>query len=241
MQISVLDIMRIFDAEEKTIYEWIAKKGMPCIKVNEQYRFNYIELLEWALENKMVLTTDILALGERESTQSEVLAEALKWGGIYYDVPGKTREEVLENVVNLLVFPAEVDKKSLLEMLIAREIMESTAIGNGIALPHLRNPVILNIDEPFAALCFLKNAVDFNAFDREPVSVLFVLISPSTKMHLLLMSRLSFCLQDSGFKKYLRIKASKKELIAETIIIESRLVLQRKASDGKSVEKRGMT
>ncbi|MBI3313568.1 MAG: PTS sugar transporter subunit IIA [Candidatus Omnitrophica bacterium] len=230
MQISVRDIVRIFQVEEKTIYGWIAKKRMPCMKVNEQYRFNYIELLEWALQNKIKLTADILALGERESNTPEVLAHAMKAGGIYYDVPGKTREEVLRNVVELLPLPAEVDRKSLFEMFLAREAMESTAVGNGVALPHLRNPAILNIDEPFVVLCFLKEAVNFKAFDRKSVSILFGLISPSIKMHLLLLSRLSFCLQDPGFQKYLQVKAPKEQILAETIVIESRLISQTKAS-----------
>lgn len=237
MQISIPDIMKIFQVQEKTIYEWIAKKKMPCVKANEQFRFNTIELLEWSLENRIRLTADILALGERELGKPGILAEALKIGGVYYDVQGENREEVLKHVVQLLAFPVEVDKKSLLEMFLARESMESTAVGNGIALPHLRNPVVLNIDEPFVTLCFLKNAVDFNALDRKPVSILFVLASPSIKIHLLLLSRLSFCLQDPGFLKYLRARASKEELIAEAIVIESRLILQRKAG-GKTAKKK---
>jgi len=207
------------------------------VKVNEQYRFNTIELLEWALENKIRLTADILALGERELNHSGVLADALKTGGVHYELPGKNRQEVLSSVVELLTFPVEVDKKSLLEMFLARESMESTAVGNGIALPHLRNPVVLNIDEPFVTLCFLKNPVDFNAFDRKPVSTLFVLASPSIKTHLLLLSRLSFCLQDLGFQKYLNAKASKEQIIAEMMVIESRLISQRKAN-GKTAKKR---
>lgn len=237
MQISVRDIVKIFRVEEKTIYDWIAKKRMPCLKVNDQYRFNYIELLEWALEKKILLTADILALGERELNKSGVLADALKTGGVFYDIPGKDRQEVLRNVVDLLPVPADVDKQSLFEMFLARESMESTAIGNGIALPHLRNPVVLNIDEPFVALCFLKDAVDFNAYDRKPVSILFALVSPSIKMHLLLLSRLSFCLQDPGFQRRLSAKELKEPLIAEVIVIESRLISQRKA-DGRMKKKK---
>ena len=238
MQISVLEIIKTFQVEEKTIYEWIAKKKMPCMKVNEQYRFNPIELLEWALEHIISLTSEIVALGERELGKPGVLAEALKRGGIYYDIPGGNRQEVLQNMIEILPLPLEVEKKSLLEMFLARESMESTAVGNGIALPHLRNPVVLNIEEPFVALCFLKNAVDFNAFDGKPVSVLFVLVSPSIKTHLLLLSRLSFCLQDAGFKKYMQSRAAREALIAEVIVIESRLMMQRN-SGGKSAEKRG--
>lgn len=229
MQISVRDLIKIFGVKEKTIYGWITKKQMPCVRVNEQYRFNYIELLEWALQNKVTLTADILALGDEKPDGSSILANALKAGGVHSDVPGRTREEVLKNVVELLPLSVDVDKKSLLEMFLARESMESTAVGNGIALPHLRNPVVLNVDEPLTTLCFLKNAVEFNASDHKPVSILFALVSPSTKMHLLMLSRLSFCLQDPGFQKYLRAKASKEQIIAEAIVVESRLTLQKKA------------
>lgn len=238
MQISVRDLIRIFQVEEKTIYLWIAKKQMPCVKVNDQYRFNYVELLEWALENRIALTPDILALGEHKPNGACIVSDALKTGGVYYDVPGRSREEVLKNTIDLLCIPAEIDKNSLLEMFLAREAMESTAIGNGIALPHLRSPVVLNIDEPLVSLCFLKNAVDFKASDRKPVSILFVLVSPSTKMHLLMLSRLSFCLQDPEFQKYLRMKASKEQMVAEAIVVESRLALQRKAG-GKTANKQG--
>lgn len=238
MQISILDIMRTFQVEEKTIYDWIAKKKMPCVKVNEQYRSNPIELLEWALEHRINLTPDIVALGERELGKPGILAEALKKGGIHYNIPGTTRQEVLQQAIELLPFPGDVDKKSLLEMFLAREAMETTAVGNGIALPHLRNPVVLNIEEPFVALCFLKNAVDFNAFDRKPVSILFVLVSPSIKTHLLLLSRLSFCLQDVGFQKYAKSRAPKEQLIAEMIVIESRLISHRKVQS-KMTKKRG--
>lgn len=238
MQISVLEIIKIFQVEEKTIYDWISKKQMPCLKVNGQYRFNYVELLEWALQNRIPLTPDILTLGESEHHPSEVLSEALKRGGVYYDIPGKNRREVLGNMVSQLPFPMEVDRASLLEMFLAREGMESTAVGKGVALPHLRNPVVLNVEEPFVALCFLKEAVDFNAFDRKPVSILFAIVSPSIKTHLLLLSHLSFCLQDPGFQKYLQKRAFKEQLIAEVIVIESKLTLQKKAYGGIGKKKR---
>ncbi|PIQ85161.1 MAG: PTS fructose transporter subunit IIA [Candidatus Omnitrophica bacterium CG11_big_fil_rev_8_21_14_0_20_45_26] len=238
MQILVRDLIKIFQVEEKKIRAWISKKSMPCMKVNDQYRFNYVELLEWALENRITLTPEILALGEHKPNGSCLFADALKAGGVYYDVPGGSREEVLKNVIEFLPFPAEMNKSSLLEMFLARESLESTAIGNGIALPHLRSPVVLNVDAPWVSLCFLKNAVDFKALDRKTVSVLFVLVSPSTKAHLLILSRLSYCLQDSGFQKYLKTKASKEQMVAEAIVVESRLALHRKAS-GKASHKQG--
>lgn len=52
MQLTVNDIVRIFAVPEKTVNGWIEKKNMPCVRANEQYRFNYIELLDWALKKK---------------------------------------------------------------------------------------------------------------------------------------------------------------------------------------------
>ena len=50
MELTVNDIVRIFAVPEETVNGWIEKKSMPCVRANEQYRFNYIELLDWALQ-----------------------------------------------------------------------------------------------------------------------------------------------------------------------------------------------
>lgn len=223
MQISVLDIMRIFEVEEKTIYDWIAKKRMPCIKANEQYRFNYIELLDWAIENKIRLTPEILALENREDHDPNSLYQALKAGNIFYDVQGSHPEEVLKSIVDLLPLPQGLNKKSLWQMLIAREKIMSTAIGHGIAIPHVRNPVVLHMEYPSVTLCFLKKPVDFKALDGQPVFILFTLLSPSVKKHLETLSRLAFCLQNEKLQKFLHEKASREQILAETRILESKI------------------
>ena len=65
MELSFKDIVKIFAVREEIVNDWIEKKRMPCIKVNEQYRFNYIELLDWALQKKIDLTPEALALATR--------------------------------------------------------------------------------------------------------------------------------------------------------------------------------
>ena len=108
-------------------------------------------------------------------------------------------------------------------MFIAREKMMSTAIGNGIAIPHVRNPVVLHIDHPSITLCFLKNPVDFKALDSKPVSILFILLSPSVKKHLAILSRLAFCLQNTKFQEYLHTQAPREQILAEIRVLESKL------------------
>ena len=222
MQLTFRDIMRIFKAPEHVVQEWIEKKKMPCVKTNERYRFNYISLLEWALDNKINLTSQMLALSETQ-LQGNILSGALKNGDIHYDVLGNNREEVLKGVVDLLPLPEETDRSQLFEMLWSRELMGSTAIGGGIAIPHVRNPIVLNIDQPVITTCFLKNSIDFKALDHQLVSTLFVVLTPSVKMHLALLARLAYCLQDAQLQKYLGQKAPREEILAYFFVLESRL------------------
>lgn len=221
MQLTINDIVRTFEVSEQTVAGWIDKKNMPCVRANEQYRFNYIELLDWALEKKIKLTPEVLALGEREEDDAGVLYQAIKTGNIHYDIPGESWEEVLRTIVDVLPLPPMLNKKSLWQMLIAREKMMSTAIGNGIAIPHVRNPVVLHVDHPSISLCFLKKPVDFKALDGKPVFIVFTILSPSVKKHLGILSRLAFCLQNAKLQEYLHRKAPREQILAEIRVIES--------------------
>ncbi len=223
MELTINDIVKIFGVGERTVNNWIEKKHMPCVRANEQYRFNYIELLDWALEKKVPLTPDVLALGDREDRNSTIVYQAIQDGHIHYDIPGSNREEVLRAIVDVLPLGPKLNRQSLGQMLIAREKMMSTAVGNGIAIPHVRNPVVLHVDHPSIALCFLKNPVDFKALDGKPVLVLFILLSPSVKRHLVILSRLAFCLQNTKLQEYLRRKAPPEQILAEIRILESQL------------------
>lgn len=223
MQIALREIVDVFQVSESRIQNWIDKKHMPCVKVSEQYRFNYITLLEWALKNKIHLTAELLALGEKKDHHAGVLYQALKNGGIHYDVSGATREEVLKSIVDLLPLPAKVSRGFLYDLMLSREKMMSTAVGNGIALPHVRNPVVLHIQEPIITLCFLKKPVDFKALDGKPVTIVFGLLSPSVKKHLSILARLAFCLQNRQLQEYLHKKVQREQIMAEIRIMESKL------------------
>ncbi len=224
MELTVNDILKTFRVSERTVKGWIRKKGMPCVKSNEQYRFNYIELLDWALEKKIRLTAEALALGEREDQDLSIVYQGLKTGGIHYNVPGGSREEIFKSMVDLLPLPPKLNKNALWQMLSAREEMMSTAIGNGIAIPHVRNPVVLRVDHPSITLCFLKAPVDFKALDGKPVFILFALLSPSVKKHLTILSRLAFCLQNIKLQELLHHQDSPEQILAEIRVLESKIV-----------------
>lgn len=224
MELSFKDVVDIFAVSEETVDIWIEKRRMPCIKANEQYRFNYIELLDWAIENNISLTSRILNLKDPASHNKLILYPAINTGNIYYDISGSTREEVLRSIVEILPLSQKLNRKSLWQMLIAREKMMSTAIGNGIAIPHVRNPVVLQMEHPSVTLCFLKEPVDFKALDGKLISILFILFSPSVKKHLAILSRLAFCLQNELLQKFLQERAPREQILAEIKVLELKII-----------------
>jgi len=223
LNISVKDAAKILSVSEKTIYRWIKQEIIPAYRVHESYRFNRTELIEWATSRRMGIAPDAFNEPLVDEQPLPSLAEALEAGGVYYRIEGQTRDEVLADTVAHLRLPDDVDRDYLLQVLIAREKVASTAIGGGIAIPHPRNPVLLHISKPTATLCFLERPIDFQSLDGQPVSLLFTLIAPSLRSHLHLLSKLGFVLHDRNLRKLLKEQASREKVFAALKRIEERL------------------
>jgi PTS system nitrogen regulatory IIA component len=215
MKLTVKEAAKLFNVSEKTIYRWVEQKGLPAFRINKQFRFNQAELLEWAAAGRTNISPELLREPESGSLPLPDPVQAMANGGIYYRVAGTDRDSVLRNVVDILRLPDHVDREFLLQVLLAREALGSTGIGDGIAIPHARNPIVLNVERPTITLCFLENPVDFAALDGLPVTILFTLINPTARAHLHLLSRLAFMLNDKGFKDVLKRQASRDEILAE--------------------------
>jgi PTS system nitrogen regulatory IIA component len=214
MNLSVRDVARILDVSEKTIYRWINQQSIPAYRVQDQYRFNRAEVLEWATSRRIHVSSDIFAEPEAEGQPVPTLVEALEAGGVHYRVSGSDKESALREVVQLLRLPGEVDREFLLRVLLAREALASTAVGDGIAIPHVRNPVVLHIDRPAIALCFLDQPIEFGALDGAPVHTLFTIISPTTRAHLHLMNKLFLVRRDPEVRLALERQDSRQGILA---------------------------
>lgn len=221
MQLSVKDAAAMLNVSEKTVYRWIKQELIPAYRINEQYRFNRAELLEWATARRIKVHPDIFRELESTAQPMPTLAEALANGGVSYRVGGHDPASVLKAVVAELRLQEEVDRSFLYEVLLARETLGSTGIGDGIAIPHVRNPVVLHVNRPTVTLCFLEQPIDFHALDGRPVSILFTVISPSVRAHLHLLSRIGFVLHDPEFKAALLRQASRDELMDRLVRAEA--------------------
>ncbi|MGO8766788.1 MAG: PTS sugar transporter subunit IIA [Limisphaerales bacterium] len=214
MQLTVKDVAGLLNISEKTVYRWIDERKLPGYRLSGQYRFNRAELMEWSTANRINVSPRIFEEPETSSAPLPELSDVLELGGIFYRVGGSNKPDVLRGVVEMLRLPDTVDREFLLQVLLAREALESTAVGDGIAIPHVRNPIVLHVPQPTMTLCFLEKPVDFGALDGQPVHTLFTFISPTVKAHLHLLSRLAFALRNPEFKKLIVQQAGRDEIMA---------------------------
>jgi nitrogen PTS system EIIA component len=223
MQLTVRDVATLLNVSERTIYRWIKEKTIPAYRISEQYRFHRAELLEWATARRIGVSAEIFRDTDDASVRMPSLSEALLAGGIVYRLVGTDKESVLGAAVEAMHLPDEVDREQLLRVLVAREALASTGIGDGIAIPHVRNPIVLHVPRSTITLCFLEKPVDFGALDGQPVHCLFTMVSPTVRAHLHLLSRLAFALRDSGFQDVIRRQGLRDEILAELRRVESSL------------------
>ncbi len=223
MELRVRDVAKLLAVSEKKIQQWIREDGLPARSVNGQHRFHRAELLEWATARRLHVSPEIFQEAEPHSRSLPSLVQALEAGNVFHGVTARDKTAALRAVVQTLPLPAAVDRELLWLALLAREALQSTGVGEGIALPHTRNPVVLQVPCAMISLAFLAQPVEFAALDGKPVHALFTLISPTVRCHLYLLSRLAFALRDAGFKSTIARQGSRDEILNEARRVEAGL------------------
>ncbi len=142
------------------------------------------------------------------------LADKVDRGGVYYNIEGDNPVAVLRDIVQNVALPKSVDREALLQAVLEREALSSTAFGDGVAVPHPRNPVLTDPKEELVAVCFPGRPVSYAALDRRPVFVLFLVLSAGTRTHLFALSELAFLCRKPEFREFLAGKPPRPELTA---------------------------
>lgn len=232
MQLSVRDVVQLLKVPEKTVYHWIKEDNMPATRVGEQYRFSRTELMEWAMAHQVKLPGDIFSGEDQGSKAPASFVAALEAGGIYTGIVAADRDSALRAVVDHMPLPEDVDREFLFDVLLAREALASTGMGDGIAIPHVRNPMVLQVPKPMISLCLLVEPIEFGAVDGKPVHALFSLISPTVRAHLHLLSRLAYTLRDEAFKGAIERRAPAGEILEAARRVEADMVAKAEAAAG---------
>lgn len=132
------------------------------------------------------------------------ITELLDKRSISLDAVPKTKKEALDQAIELMTKSGKInDKEAYRKQVYAREEESTTGIGEGIAIPHGKCDAV---NKPGLAAMVVKNGVDFDALDGEPVTLIFLIAAPNTKdnVHLDVLSKLSVLMMDEDFSNSLR-------------------------------------
>lgn len=126
----------------------------------------------------------------------------------------KSKSEALDQVVELMVKSGKInDQEAYRKQVYAREEESTTGIGEGIAIPHGKCDAV---SKPGLAAMVVKDGVDFDALDGEPVTLIFLIAAPNTEdnVHLDVLSKLSVLMMDEAFSDHLRKAETVEEFLA---------------------------
>jgi len=134
------------------------------------------------------------------STMDITITDILDPACIQLNMEVKDKAEALHAMVELLARGGKVrDKAALTTVILERERLMSTGIGNGVALPHGKTNAV---DRSMVALATLQSPIDFDALDDEPVSIILLLVGTegNVGVHLRLLSRISRMVGSDQFR-----------------------------------------
>jgi len=221
MQLTLPQAASYLGVSESTARRWISERALPVHEVNERLYLNAVELWEWAAEQGVPVSRSLLEHARRSPDDVPPLSELLRTGGILYKIDATEKRDVLRQFVAELPLPPEQDRATLLSVLEAREAMGSTGIGDGIAIPHVRNPIVMHIDHAFVMLALLRRPVEFDAIDGQPVHALLMVVSPTVPVHLRILAQLGFVLRDSVLRDMLRERAPAEDILGRIEMLEA--------------------
>jgi PTS system nitrogen regulatory IIA component len=151
------------------------------------------------------------------------LADILRESCVVADIKGATKREILYEMVETLKKAKLIDDiESVVEVIMEREKLGSTGIGDGVAIPHGKMKKLNTI------LCVAgrsKEGVNFDAVDRQPVHIFFLVLAPedSASMHLKVLSHISKVLRDQSFKKKILKLADAHDIYTNIIEADDKL------------------
>ena len=142
------------------------------------------------------------------------ITDLLDARSISLDGAPKSKSEALDQIVDLMVKSEKInDKEAYRKQVYAREEESTTGIGEGIAIPHGKCDAVT---KPGLAAMVVKDGVEFDSLDGEPVTLMFLIAAPNTEdnIHLDVLSKLSVLLMNEEFTESLRNASSVEEFMS---------------------------
>ena len=180
--LTIEEVAHYLRVSERTVYDWAQKGEIPSGKIGTVWRFKKAEIEQWV--------NDRLSANRFKTNLNPVQMEAILSPDriLFFDYPAK-RDALLALAKNLSTAPQVKNSQELTLEILKREELMSTAIGRGIAIPHVR---LSSITDLVVSVGISRvDITDFNPLDDEPVRLLFM-IAAAYNQHANYLQTLSF-------------------------------------------------
>jgi len=198
------EVAKYLKVSERTVYEWAQKGEIPAGKIGTVWRFKKMELEEWVNER---LSANKLSF-QSETIQPETIFSVDRIIFLKYS---SRRDALFAMIENISTAPQIKNRQELTHEIIRREDLMSTAIGRGIAIPHIR---LSSITDMVVSVGLSQvDITDFQPLDDEPVRILFM-IAAAYNQHSKYLQTLSYFaarLKNSGLRSALLASKTSRE------------------------------
>ena len=162
---------------QKTVHRMIGRNEIPAAKIGKQWRFYRPVIDDWIVSK--MSQSEVIA--DRDEIS---IAQFLRSDHILVDMQGQSKQAILENLIAPFVWDGLVGKRRYLGLLLDRERMLSTAVGKGIAIPHVRHPKYNPDGGPYLLIGTSKTGVDYGSPDGMPVRIFALFAAQNESDHL---------------------------------------------------------
>lgn len=145
------------------------------------------------------------------------LSELLDEENIVPDLKAKDKKGVLEELVDAVITSEpSIDKQALVKVLLERERLGSTGIGDGVAIPHGKYQ---GLSQPLISFGRSRDGLDFESMDGQPAHLFFLLVAPenSANVHLKVLATIARILKNSGFRKALMEAPTREDILRQIL------------------------
>lgn len=216
MILTLKELAEHLRVNERTILRMLKTGQIQGVKIGGQWRFNGGQIDHVFFPGGRHEDDEDVPLHELVQTQIQIPASRLLTAErILLDLKATTVEGIIEELTPPLLFNNLVlDLNDLRGKCLAREQIVSTGVGNGLAVPHPRDPITTLRAPGCVIIGRSAKGVDFGAIDKKKVHLFFFQCSQSIELHLHLMGRIATLLRDEAFVKTCRNAKTAEEVIA---------------------------
>lgn len=181
--LTIEEVAKYLRVSDRTVYDWAQKGEIPAGKIGTVWRFKKSELERWVNER---LSSPV---SSKKSDAEVQIKNFLSPDRVVFIENSSKRDAIVELANILSVAPQVKNKEELVSEILKREDLMSTAVGRGIAIPHVRLSSVTDL--VMAVGICKKNIEDYQAVDNEPVNLL-IMIAAAYNQHTYYLKTISY-------------------------------------------------